>query len=112
MVPVLVLQPLVENAVRHGVGPKVGGGRVVISAEDRGNECWISVEDDGVGMGEAVDAIVLRRDGHDGGLGLANVNERLRSVYGGEHGLHVSSRPGEGTRVSFTVPKYKAGVAV
>jgi two-component system, LytTR family, sensor kinase len=111
VVPVLVLQPLVENAVRHGVGPKIGAGRVVIAAEDRGSECWICVEDDGVGMREAEASQALaRHDGH--GLGLANVNERLRSVYGSQYGLQVSSRPGEGTRVSFSVPKFKAGVTV
>lgn len=112
VVPVLVLQPLVENAIRHGIGPKADGGRVVVLAEDRGNECWISVEDDGVGMdGEAAKALVRPRP-EGGGVGLANVNDRLRSVYGPEHGLRISSQPGGGTRVTFSVPKYKSGVTV
>jgi two-component system LytT family sensor kinase len=113
VVPVLVLQPLVENAVRHGISRKIGAGRVTIAAEDRGNECRISVDDDGVGMEGEVVRQVFHRPRRDAfGVGLINVNERLRSVYGPEHGLEIASRPGEGTRVSFSVPKYKAGVGV
>jgi LytS/YehU family sensor histidine kinase len=113
VVPVLVLQPLVENAVRHGISKKVGPGRVVIAAEDRGNECWICVDDDGVGMDGAAIRQVLQGPRRAAfGVGLVNVNERLRSVYGPEHGLEIASRPGEGTRISFSVPKYKAGVGI
>jgi two-component system sensor histidine kinase LytS len=113
VVPVLVLQPLVENAVRHGISRKIGPGRVVIAAEDHGNECRICVDDDGVGMEDELARQVLHRRRRDAfGVGLSNVNERLRSVYGPEHGLEIASRPGEGTRVSFSVPKFKAGVGV
>ncbi len=113
VVPVLVLQPLVENAVRHGISRKLGPGRVTIAAEDHGNECRISVDDDGVGMADEIAGQVLHRPRqHAFGVGLVNVNERLRSVYGPEHGLEIASRPGEGTRVSFSVPKYKAGVGI
>jgi LytS/YehU family sensor histidine kinase len=113
VVPVLVLQPLVENAVRHGISKKVGPGRVVIAAEDRGNECWICVDDDGVGMdGDAMRQVLQGPRRATFGVGLVNVNERLRSVYGPEHGLEIASRPGEGTRISFSVPKYKAGVGI
>ena len=113
VVPVLVLQPLVENAVRHGISKKVGPGRVVIAAEDRGNECWICVDDDGVGMdGDAMRQVLQGPRRAAFGVGLVNVNERLRSVYGPEHSLEIASRPGEGTRISFSVPKYKAGVGI
>jgi two-component system LytT family sensor kinase len=113
VVPALVLQPLVENAVRHGISRKIGSGRVVVAAEDHGNECCISVDDDGVGMAEDVARQVLHRPRRRAyGVGLTNVNERLRSVYGPEHGLEIASRPNGGTRVSFSVPKYKAGVGV
>lgn len=113
VMPVLVLQPLVENAIRHGIGPKPDPGRVVIAAEDRGNECWISVEDDGIGMdGGLARQLLVRPRSNGAGMGIANVNERLRSVYGPEHGLAITSQPGAGTRVSFSVPKYKTGVAV
>ena len=108
-VPFLCLQPLVENAVRHGLeGPE--GGHVTIVAEDAGAECVISVEDDGVGM----DPDRLRRTltGEERGdsVGLGNVDERLRSVFGPEYGLVVETGRGAGTKVSMRVPKYRAGV--
>jgi LytS/YehU family sensor histidine kinase len=111
VVPTLVLQPLVENAVRHGLSRKVGPGRVAIIAEDRGNECWVSVEDDGVGMDNAFAKQLLDQP-HRGpyGIGLVNVHERLRGVYGPGYGLEIDTRPGEGCRVSFSIPKYKVGV--
>jgi|SRR5579875_663026 len=113
VLPVLVLQPLVENAVRHGIGRRVEPGRIVIVAEDRGNECWICVDDDGPGMDVETARQALhgpRRESF--GIGLSNVNKRLQSVYGPDHGLEITSRPGGGTRVSFSVPKYKVGVDV
>jgi two-component system LytT family sensor kinase len=110
VMPVLILQPLVENAIHHGIGRKPGPGRVVISAVDRGNECWISVQDDGVGMAtEQVEKVRAgRRDGTLG-VGLSSVQERLRTIYGPEHGLQLESAPGEGTRVAFAIPKYRVG---
>lgn len=109
-VPFLCLQPIVENAVRHGLEGRGDRGQVTILAEDKGAECVISVEDDGVGM----DPELLRRalagePGRDS-IGLGNVDERLRTVFGDEYGLVVETAPGAGTKVSIRVPKYKAGV--
>ncbi len=108
--PFLCVQPLVENAVRHGLEGRGGEGHVIILAEDAGSEAMISVEDDGAG----IDPEVVRRslDGSPDGdsVGLGNVDERLRQVYGDEYGLVVETAPGAGTKVSMRVPKFRAGV--
>jgi two-component system, LytTR family, sensor kinase len=104
--PFLCLQPLVENAVRHGLSRKPGVGMVSIEARDAGAECHITVEDDGVGM----DPEVFRPDRADGDdgqhVGLTNVDERLRSVFGDRFGLVVETALGAGTKVSMRVPKF------
>ena len=110
VLPFLSLQPLVENAVRHGLSRKPGVGMVSIEARDAGAECHITVEDDGVGMDPAVFA-PGRPDTDDGQhVGLSNVDERLRNVFGDHFGLVVETAPGEGTKVSMRVPKFHPGV--
>ncbi|MFC9975130.1 sensor histidine kinase [Spirillospora sp. NPDC127200] len=118
-VPFLCLQPLVENAVRHGLQDGAGSGRVSIVAADAGSECAISVEDDGVGMDPERLRLVLSGDGEaegeqsgesSAGIGLANVDLRLRQVYGDDYGLAVETAPGAGTKVTLRVPKYRPGV--
>lgn len=105
-VPFLCLQPLVENAVRHGLANKPGVGTVTVIAEDAGAQCLISVEDDGVGM----DPEVLLAGGKESHVGLGNVDDRLRSVFGDAYGLVVETAPGAGTKVSLRVPKFHPGV--
>ena len=109
-VPYLTIQPLVENAVRHGLAGKEGVGRVTITARDRGSEAEIAVEDDGVGSDP--EAIRLVLDGEHGrdSIGLGNVDARLRQVYGDDHGLVVETALGAGTKVTFRVPKFSPGV--
>jgi two-component system LytT family sensor kinase len=119
-VPFLCLQPLVENAVRHGLAEKPGVGTISIVAQDAGAECLISVEDDGVGMdpdllrhGDELNGSPNgRADGAHTGqhVGLGNVDDRLRSVFGDEFGLVVETAPGAGTKVSMRVPKFHPGV--
>jgi two-component system, LytTR family, sensor kinase len=110
--PFLCLQPLVENAVRHGLSPKPGVGTISIVARDAGAECHITVEDDGVGMDPAV--LGDRSDGEatEAGqhVGLSNVDDRLRSVFGDQFGIVVETAPGAGTKVGLRVPKFHAGV--
>ncbi|MFG1927477.1 sensor histidine kinase [Cryptosporangium sp. NPDC048952] len=111
VVPYLCLQPLVENAVRHGLASKAGTGTVSIIASDAGSECLISVEDDGVGM----DPDQLKRtddESRNAHVGLTNVDDRLRSVFGPGCGLVVETAPGAGTKVSMRVPKFQPGVRV
>ncbi|MEO3869345.1 histidine kinase [Nonomuraea sp. B12E4] len=112
-VPFLCLQPLVENAVRHGLESRNGVGRITIVAEDdAGAECRISVEDDGLGMDpERLRRILAGDIPSAGGVGLANVDERLRQVYGDEYGLVVETAPGAGTKVNVRLPKYHPGVS-
>ena len=108
--PFLCLQPLVENAVRHGLSRKPGVGMVSIEARDAGAECHITVEDDGVGMDPAAlvagVAEAAAGSGNDAQHGLSNVDERLRSVFGDHFGLVVETAPGAGTKVSMRVPKF------
>ncbi|GGS54921.1 signal transduction histidine kinase [Planobispora rosea] len=108
-VPFLCLQPLVENAVKHGLARNGGSGEVRLVIEDAGPEAHISVEDDGLGMEPEHARSLLddgpRQDRGEGGIGLANVDVRLRQIYGEDYGLAVDSAPGSGTRVRLRVPK-------
>jgi two-component system, LytTR family, sensor kinase len=109
-VPFLCLQPLVENAVRHGLEAKAGPGRVEIVAEDHDREAVIWVEDDGVGEDpERVRRALSGRVDTDS-VGLGNVDGRLRSAFGDEFGLVVETAVGAGTRVTVRVPKFALGV--
>lgn len=102
-VPVLVVQPLIENAIKHGIETKRGKGTISIVAEDQSEECRVVVRDNGGGF----DPAILKSDGH-GALG--NVDRRLRQTFGESYGLRIDSRPGRGTSVQMRVPKYKPGV--
>ena len=101
VLPVLILQPLVENAVTHGVGPKPGGGTVRVTAVDAGTEAVVSVEDDGVGMDPT--RLADLRDG--GRTGLAHVNARMRAAFGPGYALVVETAEGAGTKVTLRFPK-------
>jgi two-component system LytT family sensor kinase len=109
-VPVMSIQPLVENAVRHGLAQKAGAGTVTILAEDHHREAVISVEDDGVGEDPERVRRALAGDDTLDSVGLGNVDERLRSAYGDDYGLVVETAPNAGTRVQMRVPKFAAGV--
>ena len=115
-VPFLVVQPLVENAVRHGLEGHPGIVTVSISATDGGRDAVISIDDDGAGSDPDVIRAALERGGlhgmgeRTGTVGLGNVDSRLRQVYGDQYGLVVETAPGAGTKVSFRVPKFAPGV--
>ncbi|MFC6085710.1 histidine kinase [Sphaerisporangium aureirubrum] len=106
-VPFLCLQPLVENAITHGIRRGGGTGEVSVVVRDAGDEVHITVEDDGAGMDPARVRDLL--DGEppsgDSGIGLANVDVRLRQIYGQEYGLSIDTAPGEGTTVRMRLPK-------
>ena len=110
-VPFLCIQPLVENAVRHGLEGAATVGHVSIRAEDVGAEAVISVEDDGVGIDpEKVRRTLSGRPGGDH-VGLANVDERMRMAFGDRYGVVVETAEGAGTKVTLRVPKFAVGVA-
>jgi two-component system LytT family sensor kinase len=111
-IPYLVLQPLVENAIRHGIEPRPGNGLVQVRGEAAAAECLISVEDDGLGMDPEQAAAVLAGRGNPDAVGLANVDRRLRTVYGPYYGLVVETAPDAGTRVLVRVPRFQPGVVV
>lgn len=110
----LLLQPLVENALYHGIKNRRGGGRITVTGRREGDDLRFCVEDTGRGMTpEELSRVVSRLNestrsryaGSDGssGFGLANVDQRIRLYYNQPSGLHIESSP-EGTRVSFRVP--------
>jgi two-component system LytT family sensor kinase len=107
VLPVLSIQPLVENAVRHGVERR-GRGRVEIVGRDLDADVELRVIDDGVGMEAEHAQAILAGDG--GGVGIANVQARLQTAFGLDYGLEIDTAPGGGTTVTMTVPKFRAGV--
>ena len=111
-VPFLCIQPLVENAVRHGLEASEGVGHIKIVARDRGQECVIEVEDDGTGEDPERVRRALAGDSALDSVGLGNVDGRLRNAFGDEFGLVVETAPGAGTKVTVRVPKFSPGVHV
>jgi two-component system, LytTR family, sensor kinase len=111
-IPVLALQPLVENAVQHGVERSGDGGTVQVCGEARGDDCLVVVEDDGPGMTPEHAQAVLAGTADGAGLALVNVDRRLRAVYGPDHGLVVETAPDAGTRIVLRVPRFQPGVVV
>ena len=100
IVPSMLLQPLIENSIKHGLARKVGGGRITIRTLVRDHHTIIEVHDDGLGMTEERLEHAL-----GDGIGLSNVNERLRTIYGPPYHLTLTSVPGEGTCVSVEIPE-------
>ncbi|WP_338114623.1 ATP-binding protein [Paenibacillus faecis] len=103
-IPMLTIQPLAENAIRHGITIRSRGGKITVRVKDRGDYAEVLVEDDGVGMEEEVWRRVLD-SGTDSrtGVGLWNTHLRLKRHYG--RGLQIHSVPGQGTSVSFRIHK-------
>ena len=99
IVPSMILQPLVENSIKHGFSRKVGGGRITIRAVRSNDHAIIEVEDDGLGMTEERMDTALTD-----GIGLSNVNERLSVIYGAGYRVRISSVPGLGTIIRLEIP--------
>ncbi|CAL9360638.1 Sensor histidine kinase BtsS [Streptomyces sp. enrichment culture] len=109
--PFLCLQPLVENAVKHGLEGTSGTRHIRITAQDAGAEALVVIEDDGAGMDPGLLRRILAGEGSpSGGIGLSNVDDRLRQVYGDGHGLVVETAVGAGMKITVRLPKYQPGV--
>jgi two-component system LytT family sensor kinase len=98
-VPSMLLQPIVENCLKHGLAPKLGGGKIQLRTATRDGRLHIEIEDNGVGISEEKMPHVYVE-----GIGLSNVRERLRVLYGTDFHLDIQSRPGEGTVIRIDVP--------
>jgi sensor histidine kinase YesM len=99
-VPNLILQPIVENAIRHGIAPRSTPGRIEIEAKQKNGTLRIEVRDNGPGLPRNLSPDNLFRKG----LGLANTKARLEQLYGGEYRLELSERPGGGLAVTMEIP--------
>lgn len=107
LVPPLLIQPLVENSVRHGLQGREEGGRVRIEARRENGHLRVVVEDDGLGMAAEVIDVILSPTTLESlceGVGARNSNQRLVQLFGQEYALRIDSAPGRGSRVSFRVP--------
>ena len=102
LVPSMMLQPLVENSIKHGLGPKVGGGSIWLRSAHRGGRLQIEVEDDGVGIPEDVIPVVF-----DAGIGIGNVHERLSVLFGNDFQMTIENRTGGGTRIRIQIPELR-----
>jgi len=100
VVPSMILQPLVENAIRHGIGPKIEGGTITLRAWRNNGRLAVEVIDDGVGIPEE-----RRHEVYDSGIGISNVRERLKVLYGQEFSFEIDSKPGKGTAIRFEIPE-------
>jgi two-component system, LytTR family, sensor kinase len=103
LVPNMLLQPLVENSIKHGLSPKIDGGSIVLRSRVAENMLYIEVEDDGIGMVVA-NPIPPSTSKGGTGIGLSNVAERLKVLYGDTARLSIESRHGQGTIVRLSIP--------
>ncbi len=103
-VPSMLLQPLVENSIKHGLEPRIAGGTITLRSRLEQGSLIIEVEDDGVGIApeRALPTGVPRQNGN--GIGMRNVRERLEVLYGNAAGFEITSRPGRGTLVTVHMP--------
>lgn len=105
VVPPLILQPLVENAIKHGINPKEDGGTVRIIGRRQADAVELIVEDDGVGINPELINTILSYDPNRKSIGLSNVHSRLNSMYGPDNGLRIESEKNVGTKISFVIPQ-------
>jgi len=99
LVPSMLLQPLIENSIKHGISNRIDGGTITIRTTQSNGRVSIVVEDDGVGIPEAELTGILNK-----GIGVSNVRERLKVLYNQDYRMLIDSQPGKGTRIEIEVP--------
>ena len=111
MIPSMLLQPLVENSIKHGLSPKVEGGSIILRSRLHDSVLTVEVEDDGVGMGSA--QLLEKPTGLGGsGIGMANVAERLKVLYGETARMTIDSHEGKGTLIRLRLPVLETAGAI
>ena len=102
IIPPFIIQPLIENSIKHGIYPHEKGGRIIISARKLDNKLQISIEDNGPGISEK--KIAELANGNNDRIGINNIKERLHSVYGNNAQFEIKSKAGEGTKNIISIP--------
>jgi two-component system, LytTR family, sensor kinase len=102
-VPSMLLQPIVENSIKHGLAPRLEGGQIRVETHRRDGRLFIQIDDNGIGMSPGRLAEV-----YGGGIGISNVHERLRLLYGDQFAMDIRSQEGEGTHISIEIPELAA----
>jgi len=100
LVPSMLLQPIIENSIRHGLSSKIEGGMIRVRTWLADGKLQLMVEDDGVGIPETRLATLFEQ-----GIGVSNVNERLKVLFGQDYRMWIDSKPGEGTRTGIEIPE-------
>jgi two-component system LytT family sensor kinase len=106
LIPSMLLQPLVENSIKHGLSAKIEGGTIRVRTRRGDSKLRLWVEDDGVGIPEARLATLL-----DQGIGVSNVNERLKVLFGNDYRMWIESQPGRGTQIEIEMPELRTDLA-
>ena len=107
-VPSMVLQPMVENAIKHGLAPKLEGGQIHVRTRRGSGTLIIEIEDNGIGMDHARLAKIYGSEG----IGISNVHERLRLLYGDQFRMDIHSQEGQGTQIHIEIPELVASLPV
>lgn len=105
IVPSMLLQPLIENCIKHGLSSKVEGGTIRLRIRRAESRLVLTVEDDGVGIPDAKLATLLEQ-----GIGVSNVSERLKVLFGNDHKMNIDSQPGRGTRIEIEIPELQTSL--
>jgi two-component system LytT family sensor kinase len=106
LVPSMLLQPLIENSIKHGLSTKVEGGTIRLKVHRAGSRLRLMVEDDGIGIPEVKLATLL-----ESGIGVSNVNERLKVLFENDYRMWIDSQLGRGTRIELEVPELHTNLA-